>query len=262
MAPGARISRLSGLRSGAHTACLRLPDSVDARDYSGSLVNIITAYAALETAAADGHRGVVETAGNSATGYALAALARSRRTDARILVRSPATQAELERHGIENVVVVDDQTTMESVSERAVALKATVVFDGVGDGGLSLLLPHLPHLPQRSTIYAYGFLAGLEPVSFPSALLMGKDLTLRRFSNFDTPAVRDDQVLERGMRELEAVVVIYYSVPGSAGLLLWVQWMRQWPMRPTQAPKRCSWFGSVSEKVVSGHGRRRRGADC
>lgn len=186
-----------------YTACLRLPDGVDSRDYSGSLVNIITAHAFLETAAADGHHGVMATAGNSATGHALAALARSNGTAAIILVRSPAAQAELERHGIENVIVVDDHTKLEAVGERAVALEATAVFDGVGGGGLSRLLPHLP---QRSTVYAYGFLAGLEPVSFPSALLMGKDLTLRRFSNFDTPAVRNPQALETAMRELEAMV--------------------------------------------------------
>lgn len=186
-----------------YTACLRLPDGVDARDYGGSLVNIITAYAFLETAASDGHRGVVATAGNSATGHALAALARRKGTAALIIVRSPAAKAELERHDVENVVVIDDNTDMLTVGERAVALDATAVFDGIGGGGLSRLLPHLP---QRSTVYAYGFLAGLEPVSFPSALLMGKDLTLRRFSNFDTPAVRDAQALERAMRDLEAVV--------------------------------------------------------
>lgn len=186
-----------------YTACLRLPEGVDARDYSGSLVNMITACAALETAAADGHRGVVVTAGNSATGHALAALARSKSVAALMLTRSPAGQAVLERHGIENVIVVDDHTTMQNVAERAAALDGTAVFDGVGGRELSRLLPHLP---QRSTVYAYGFLAGVEPVSFPSALLMGKDLTLRRFSNFDTPAVRDPGRLERMMRELEAVV--------------------------------------------------------
>ncbi len=185
-----------------HTACLRLPEGAAARDYGGSLVNIVTAHAFLETAAADGHRGVVATAGNSATGHALAALARSRGTAALLLVRSPAAKAELERHGIGDVVVVGEGTDMAAVGERAVALDATAVFDGTGGGGLGRLLPHLP---QRSTVYAYGFLAGLEPVSFPSALLMGRDLTLRRFSNFDTPAVRDPLALGKAMRDLEAV---------------------------------------------------------
>ncbi len=186
-----------------YVACLRLPVGADAHDYSGSLVNIVTAHAFLATAAAAGHRAVVATAGNSATGRALAALARHRGTAALVLVRSPAAKADLERHGIENVMVVDDRADMATVGERAAALDATAVFDGIGGGGLSRLLPHLP---QRSTIYAYGFLAGAEPVSFPSALLMGKDLTLRRFSNFDTPTVRDPPALETAMRDLEAVV--------------------------------------------------------
>ena len=122
---------------------------VDARDYAGSLVNIVMAYAFLETAAADGHRGVVATAGNSATGRALAALARRKGTAALMLVRSLAAKAELEVHGIEDVLVVDDRTDMAAVGERAVKLAATAIFDGIGGGGLSRLLPHRP---QRSTV--------------------------------------------------------------------------------------------------------------
>ena len=34
---------------------------------------------------------------------------------------------------------------------------------------------------------------------------MGRDLTLRRFSNFDSPTVRDPLALRRGMQELETV---------------------------------------------------------
>ena len=185
-----------------YTACLRLPDGVDPHDYSGSLVNIITAYAFLQTAAADGHRGVMATVGNSATGRALAALARSKGTAALLLVRSSSAKADLERHGIENVIVVDGDSRMEAAGERAMELGTTAIFDGMGGGGLSRVLPHLP---QRSTVYAYGFLAGPDPVSFPSALLMSKDLTLRRFSNFESPTVRNPSSLAEAMRDLEAV---------------------------------------------------------
>lgn len=58
-----------------HLSCLILPDHVDTRDYSGSLVNIVTAYAFLRQMVEEGHRGIVATAGSSATGRALAALA-------------------------------------------------------------------------------------------------------------------------------------------------------------------------------------------
>ena len=184
-----------------YTACLRLPDGSDARDYSGSLVNIITAYAFLDTAAAEGHRAVVATAGGSATGHALAALARRRGVAALVLVRAAAAKTELERHGIEDVLLVEGEAALEAFGRRAEALSATAVFDGVGGRALSRLLPHLA---QRSIVYAYGFLAGPEPVAFPSALLMARNLTLRRFSNFETPTVRDPQALERSLHALEA----------------------------------------------------------
>jgi NADPH:quinone reductase-like Zn-dependent oxidoreductase len=70
------------------SACLILSEHVRARDYSGSLVNVMTAYAFLEEIAEAGHKGVIVTAGNSATGHALAALARSRKLPAIFLVRT------------------------------------------------------------------------------------------------------------------------------------------------------------------------------
>jgi NADPH2:quinone reductase len=54
-----------------YLSCLILPDHVDCRDYSGSLVNIITAYAFLRQIVDEGHRGIIATAGNSATGRML-----------------------------------------------------------------------------------------------------------------------------------------------------------------------------------------------
>jgi NADPH:quinone reductase-like Zn-dependent oxidoreductase len=41
-----------------YLSCLILPDHVDCRDYSGSLVNIITAYAFLRQIVDEGHRGI------------------------------------------------------------------------------------------------------------------------------------------------------------------------------------------------------------
>ena len=185
-----------------YTACLRLPQGAQARDYSGSLVNMITAYAFLEMIGAAGHEGVVATAGNSATGHALAALARRRRVPALILVRSEASRTHLQAAGVEDVLCIGPGGEgLDALCARATALKATAVFDGVGGATLSRLLPHLA---QGSTVYAYGFLAGAQTVSFPSALLMGKDLTLRRFSNFETPTVRDKGRLEQALHDLEA----------------------------------------------------------
>ena len=58
-------------------------------------------------------------------------------------------------------------------------------------------------LPVRSSISFYGFLSGAEEVTFPSAIFMMKDTVMKRFSNFDSPTVRDQQKLINMLNDLE-----------------------------------------------------------
>ena len=170
-----------------YLTCLPLPESVDARDYSGSLVNVATAYAFLEQAAAEGHRGIVVTAGGSATGRAVVELAR--------------------RRGVPAVVITRDWSStpdfLRELEQTAADLGATAVFDGVGG---SLISRILPALPRKSSLYCYGFLDRAEPVTFHSSLLMMKDLTIRRFSNFESPTVRDPRKLAAMLADLEGCI--------------------------------------------------------
>lgn len=185
-----------------YLTCLPLPDHVEAKRYSGSLVNVITAYAFLEEAAAGGHRGVIATAGNSATGLALAALARRRGVPAILLVRTPEAGEELRRRGVEHVLVTREDFLGELAS-LAATLGATAVFDGVGGELVSRLAPALP---MGSTVYFYGFLDGTTPVSIPSVLFMTKDLTLKRFSNFESATVRDAAKLEAALQDIRSCI--------------------------------------------------------
>ena len=91
-----------------HLSCLILPDEAPARDYCGSLVNVITAYAFLQQAREEGHRGIVVTAGGSATGQALIALTRGSDTPLLHLVRSASARDALQRLGAEHVLVTSD----------------------------------------------------------------------------------------------------------------------------------------------------------
>jgi NADPH:quinone reductase len=184
-----------------YTACLILPDHVRARDYCGSLVNVMTAYAFLDQIAAEGHKGVIVTAGNSATGHALASLARRRSVPAIFLVRSEAARASLQQHGVEHVIVTAEEDFQSKLGALAAELEANAVFDGVGGDLLSSILPVLP---MNSTIYIYGFLGATVPVSLPTALLMMKNLTIKRFSNFESETVKDQRKLMAAFRQLEA----------------------------------------------------------
>jgi NADPH:quinone reductase-like Zn-dependent oxidoreductase len=57
--------------------CAIIPDHLDAEEYSGSLVNIITPYGFFKQIQEDGHQAIVATAGTSATGRALLGIAQA-----------------------------------------------------------------------------------------------------------------------------------------------------------------------------------------
>ncbi|ETN86616.1 alcohol dehydrogenase catalytic domain-containing protein [Paraburkholderia silvatlantica] len=186
-----------------YTSCLILPDDVGALDYSGSLVNVITAYAFLETIAEAGHRGVIATAGNSATGLALAALARQRGMPVILLVRNQATQADLLRQRAQYVLVTTEEDFADTLSKLSTELGATAVFDGVGGGLTSQIAAHLP---IRSAIYIYGTMGGPGALTVSAPLFLMKDLSMQRFSNFESRTVREPEKLTAALSALESVI--------------------------------------------------------
>ncbi len=183
-------------------ACLPLPDHLDERDYCGSLVNVTTAYGFLDLALSDGHRAIVVTAGSSATGRALITLAARRGIPVLAITRSAESRANLEAWGA-RVLSSDMPDFLPAFEAATLEMEATAIFDGVGGGFISSLLPVLP---VRSTVYFYGFLSGRENVSFHSTLFMAKDLAMRRFNNFDTPTTRDQARLAHMLKDLESCI--------------------------------------------------------
>jgi NADPH:quinone reductase-like Zn-dependent oxidoreductase len=185
-----------------YTSCLILPSHVRARDYCGSLVNVITAYAFLEEIAEAGHKGVIVTAGSSATGYALAALARRRKLPAIFLVRTEAAREALRLLGVEHVIVTNEGVT-DTLAALSAELGTTAVFDGVGG---DLLGKIAASLPMNSTIYLYGLLGGASAFSVHSMLFMMKNLTMKRFSNFESSTVKEQGKLTAALKALEVVI--------------------------------------------------------
>ena len=82
-------------------------------------------------------------------------------------------------------------------------LGATAIFDGIGGDMVSRLAPQLP---LNSTFYFYGFLAGGVPSSISTMLFMTKNLAMKRFSNFESPTVKDGKKLEGALTELQGQI--------------------------------------------------------
>ena len=185
------------------TSCLLLPEELSLVDYSGSLVNVITAHAFLETMAAEGHTGVIVTVGASATGLAIAALARQKGIPVLFLVRSQHGREQLQSLQLEHVLVTGDEDFDTKFEQLAEKLKTTAVFDGVGG---ELITRIAPRLPRNSTVWFYGFLAGATPVSVASFTFMTKSLTMKTFSNFNSATVRDPAKLREALGYLQTQI--------------------------------------------------------
>ena len=181
------------------TSCVILPEELSTVDYSGSLVNVITAHAFLEEMASEGHTGVIATVGDSATGLAVAALARRKNIPVLFLVRSERAAEVLRTLAFEHVLVSSDAGFDAAFEALAAELKTTAVFDGAGGELISRIAPRLP---RNSTIWFYGFLGGAVPVAVPSAVFMAKNLTMKPFSNFNSSTVRDKTKLQHALEYL------------------------------------------------------------
>ena len=218
-----------------YTACLRLPEWAEARSYSGSLVNIITAHAFLEQVAAEGLAASWPSPGGSATRHALAALARRRGVPALLVVRSATAKAELDRHGVENLFIADTPDALEVVGRRAETLGTRAVFDGVGGEEVSRLLPALPH---GATLFAYGFLGGPAPISFPHQPAHGQGPDPEAVQQLRDGDRARSAVAEAALHTLEAQVdhALFTTRIGRTFAL--TSSTPPWPMRPRRAPRR------------------------
>ena len=182
------------------TSCVVLPEDLSTADYSGSLVNMITAHAFLEQMTLEAHTGVIVTVGASATGLALAALARRKNIPVLSLVRSEGAAEALRARGLEHILVTSDADFDERFERLAAELKSTAVFDGAGGDLIGRIAPRLP---RNSTVWFYGFLGGAAPVAVASGIYMAKNLTMKPFSNFNSATVRDMAKLQEALAYLQ-----------------------------------------------------------
>lgn len=182
--------------------CSILPDNLDAEDYSGSLVNIITAYSFLKQVTEEGHKGIICTAGNSATGIAMLGICIANNFQIISMVRTEDGKKELEELGAKNIIVQTDIDFKQQLKDLSQQLSATAVFDGVGGEILNQIIDVLPF---NSTIYSYGYLGGKTPLTIHTSILM-KGITIKAFGNFRTKTVQNKQLLEKALNDISEII--------------------------------------------------------
>jgi NADPH:quinone reductase-like Zn-dependent oxidoreductase len=183
--------------------CVILPDDIRPEDYSGSLVNAITPFGFLKQVIADGHQGIVSTAGGSATGKAMLGFCLAYNFPLLSIVRSEESKQELESLGAKHVVVQSSAAFDQELSEKAGTLKTTAVFDGVGGQILNKIIGSLPY---GSVIYSYGYIGDATPLTIPMSTVALKNLTIKPFMNISSDTVRQPDRLEEALKEIGQLI--------------------------------------------------------
>jgi NADPH2:quinone reductase len=183
--------------------CVILPPGENPKDYSGSLVNIITPYAFLQQTVAEGHKGILSTAGNSATGIAMIGMSIAYQFPLISITRNEQSKQKLQSLGATHVLAADDPDFIPQLKEMAASLQATAIFDGVGGSILNKLLDPMP---INSTIYSHGYLGDDTPFTAHTRTLSSKNISFRPFANIRTPTVTNPQNLENALTAIGKII--------------------------------------------------------
>jgi NADPH:quinone reductase-like Zn-dependent oxidoreductase len=182
--------------------CVILPDDARPEEYAGSVVNAITPYAFLQQVSAEGHKGILSTAGTSATGIAMVGICLANNFPLVSIVRNEAGKKELAALGAQNIAVQTDPAFQQQVQELSKNLSTTAVFDGVGGEVLNKIIEVVPN---NAVIYSYGYLGDAIPLTVHTRTLSAKGITIKPFANFRTETVMNPQRLEKALQELAAI---------------------------------------------------------
>ncbi|WP_216848944.1 zinc-binding dehydrogenase [Pedobacter sp. L105] len=183
--------------------CVILPDDVNPKEYSGSVVNMITPYAFQKQITKEGHRGIISTAGTSATGIAMVGICQAYDFPLVSIVRNEKGRKELEALGAKNIAVQDDYDFAQHLKEMSQKAETTAVFDGVGGEVLNKIIEVIPN---NSTIYSYGYLGDAIPLTVHTRTLTSKGITIKPFGNFRTETVQNPQNLAAALAAIGELI--------------------------------------------------------
>ena len=186
-----------------HHHCVLLPTGVNPEEYAGSLVNIITPYAFLQQVIGEGHKGIIATAGTSATGIAMLGICQAFGFPIISIIRKGSDRNKLEALGAKHVLAETDADCKQQLAELSQQLGATAVFDGVGG---SLINRIIDAFARSTTIYSYGYLGGPVPYTIPTGLFITRALTVKGFGNFTSKTVRDPRLLDEALIRLSTLI--------------------------------------------------------
>jgi NADPH2:quinone reductase len=183
--------------------CVILPPGENPAAWSGSLVNIITPYSFIRQIQTEGHKGILSTAGNSATGIAMIGMSIAYQFPLISIARNQQSKQKLQAVGATHILAEDDPDFTPRLKEMAASLETTAIFDGVGGSILNKLIDPMP---VNSTIYSYGYLGDDIPFTAHTRTLSAKNISFRPFANIRTQTVMNPKNLENALAAIGKII--------------------------------------------------------
>ena len=183
--------------------CVIIPDDAKPEEYSGTLANLVTPYAFRMESLREGHAGIISTAGTSTTGIMMLGIALTLKFPLISIVRNKKGKQLLKSLGATHVVVQEDPNFDTELKDMAMQLNTTAVYDALGGATLNRIIDLLPN---RSTIYSYGFLGDDVPLTVFMRQILFKGLTIKSFGNINTQTVRDPKQLTDALKVISTAI--------------------------------------------------------
>ena len=186
-----------------HLCCVIIPDNAKSEEFSGSLSNIITAYAFRMQSLAEGNTGIISTAGTSTTGIMMLGIAIALQFPLISIVRNEEGKHLLECLGAISVLALDAPDFSNQLMELALKLKATAIYDAVGGAALNKIIDLVPN---NSMIYSYGLLGDDVPLTIFMRQILFRGLTIKSFSTNRSQTVRDPKQLSQALKLIPDII--------------------------------------------------------
>jgi NADPH:quinone reductase-like Zn-dependent oxidoreductase len=184
--------------------CLELDERIPYEQAACFSVNPFTAYAMVELAKNNGSKAIMQNAASGQVGRFINRLAGMSGIAVINIVRKEEQLQKMADAGFENVLWAQDEEFLPRLKQLATALDARLAFDAAGGMQSGHILSCMP---EGSTLYLYGALAGRTLSEIPASDVIFKKKTITGFNMNEWKAKLPKDEFEKISRRLQQLFI-------------------------------------------------------
>jgi len=186
------------------TDCIELNEQIPTEQAACFSVNPFTAYAMVELSKEQGSKAIIQNAASGQVGKFINKLAVSCGIEVINIVRKEEQLEILENAGFKHAIWSQDEEFISRLKQLAAELDARIAFDAAGGEQSGHLLACMP---EDSTLYLYGALAGRTLSEIPASDVIFKKKSIRGFNMNEWKAELSQEEFKKISKHLQELVI-------------------------------------------------------